>query len=66
MMVYDGQIIVGYHFFFPLFFSLLPDEVNNCPIYFLFFSFNPHSFDFLFRSYSFYKVLFVFNVVLQL
>jgi len=64
-VTHDGQIIAGGHFP-PLLFSLLQDEVNNCPICFLFFSFSPHSFDFLFRSYSFYKVLFVFNVVLQL
>jgi hypothetical protein len=41
--------------FFPLLFSLLTDKVNIYPLCFLFFNFSPHSFNFLFHSYSIYS-----------
>jgi hypothetical protein len=37
------------------FLSLLPNKVHNCFIWLWFFNLSPHSFDFLFCSYYFYK-----------
>ena len=51
---------------FFLLFSLLRGKVYDCPFFFCFFSFSPHSFIFLFDFYSFYKSLNFFNLVLQL
>jgi len=45
--------------FFSLFFSLLTNKVYIYSLYFLFFNFSPHYFNFLFCSYSFYRCFFV-------
>jgi len=53
--------------FFPFIFSLLPDKVHDFLLCFCFFNFSPHSFDFLFDYYFFYRsFVFFFNLVLQL
>jgi hypothetical protein len=50
--------------FFSFLFSLLPDKVHDCSLWFWFFNFSSHFFDFLFHSCSFYS--FLFNLVLKL
>jgi hypothetical protein len=45
--------------FFPLLFSLPRDKVHLYSLCFLFFNFSPHSFNFLFCFYSFYRCFFV-------
>ena len=59
---YSCWIIADDCFFF--FSSSLPDKVYDCPLYFYFFNFSPCYFDLLFGLYSFYKSLFVFNLVI--
>jgi hypothetical protein len=53
---------------FFLSFLSLTAKVHNCPLYLLFFNFSPHSLNFLFFPYSFYRsfVLFFFNFIIQL
>jgi hypothetical protein len=59
---YGCWIVADDCFFF--FSSSLPDKVYDCPLYFYFFNFSPYYFNLLFGLYSFYKSLFVFNLVL--
>jgi len=58
MSAYGDRIVTDNRLFFPLFFSLLTYKVHLYPPCFLFFNFNPRSFNFIFRYYSFYRCFF--------
>ena len=61
VMVYGGQIIIKDRFFFSFFF--LAGKVHNCSF---FFQFQSLFFNFLFRSYSFYKSFVFFQTSLSI
>jgi len=52
--------------FFFLLFSLPTGNVHNCPLCFLLFNFSLYSINFLFCSFSVYRIFILFNLVLQL
>jgi len=64
--MYDGRIVVEYHFFLFFLFFLSCQIKCTIDLFDFFFNLSSYSFDFLIRYYSFIKFLFVFNLVIQL